>query len=432
MNKLVIKSISIILFILKVIFLVPSLAYAEWEPPSDFCNTEAETIIPRSETETPSKTPLWLTLDYTLTPIVGADLMILGLYGYEALDDWLIPSTDGEISTTLILGRLAKFLLIEFPLNGTLMVTQHEVFGHGARAREFKLPVIRYTIGPFSGSTSFPLLQYQKLSLNERAAISAGGMEGTTILANRLRERWFSANRIDSREATLYLLTSLDQTLYIRNAPDENRFFRFRFSGHDVCDYIEEVNAWYGKRALKMNKIKDQVLIDFLDPFLYYSLYSLGSYVIAGHQQLCDFPMIPIGDYRYLPGARLALAPYGPEYQWLNYIQTPERFIKAVFRYGNTRGNTSEAIDLEITRIWTSDLLFLDTKLSCWSQPKLFTPHARIGKKQFGFAASMIARYQFAEDFQMMGQLGYKTQGFLQGEILHAGIIARMGILMLL
>lgn len=421
MDKQSIKILSAILF-LNITF--PAITYAEWEASSFLPETTAQMDLTSPET-TPH---LNLTLDRTFSPIVGADLMIFALRGYEALDDCLIPSTEGDTRLSMILARYGKFLF-ETVLSSTLMVTQHEVFGHGARAREFHLPVLSYFISPFSGSTSFSAIRYYELSLNEQSALSAGGMEGTTILANRLRERWLQGNRIDSREASLYLLSYLDQTLYILSTPRETRHLPAS-SGHDIGDYIHEVNTWYGKKALTVEKLRDQALIDFLDPFFYYSVYSLGSYLITGSQTLCDYPMIQIGDYRYLPGARLALAPYGPEYQFLNYIQTPERFIKATIRYGNTKGISSAAVDLDITRIWTSDLLFLDTKVSLWNQPKLFKPEAKPHNTRLGFAASLIARYQVIDKIEMMGQLGYKTTGFLQGEILRNGLIARIGLIM--
>lgn len=140
--------------------------------------------------------------------------------------------------------------------------------------------------------------------------------------------------------------------------------------------------------------------------------------------------MITIADCRYLPAARLALAPYGPEYQWLNYLKTPEHLIQATFRYGNTSGQHSQGATVEITRVWASDLMCLDAKLCAWNQPKLFTPRAKPNHTTYGAAAYLTARYQVIEKIEMMGQLGYKTTGFLQGEPLKNGGIARIGLVL--
>lgn len=421
MSKLVIKSLATSLLIFNLLLLASGVAYAEWENTASDCNNP---ILTSLEPEAQGS-QLYLTLDRTFSPIVGADLMIFALRGYEALDDCLIPSTEGDTSLSLILSRFGKFLF-EGTLSSTLMIIQHEVFGHGARAREFHLPVTSYTIRPFSGSTGFLPIQYESLPLQERIAITAGGMEATSILANRIRERWLYADRIDSREANLYLLSSFDQTEYIRSTKNLEK----PSLGDDVQAYVTEINTWYGKRVLTVDKLRKRVLIDYLDPFFYYSLYSIGNYVITGAQIICDFPMIPIGDCRYLPAARLALAPYGPEYQFLNYIKTPEHLIQLSYRWGNTGGQHSRGLNLNVSNVWTSDLLFLDTLLSAWTQPKLFTAHAKPHNTHFGFAASLIARYQVIDKIAVMGQLGYKTTGFLQGETLKRGVIARIGLVM--
>jgi hypothetical protein len=406
--------------ILSILLLSPTISYAEWEP----CIPE----IPSTEicSSYPSDCPeLSLIFDKTFSPVVGADLMLFTLRGYQALDDCLIPNTVGDTSFLMGVGRFGKFL-IERTLFSTLMVTQHEVFGHGARAREFHLPITKYVIRPFSGATYYTLYDFNKLNLHQKITFSAGGMEANTILSKRIRDRWLGSNRIDEREASLYLSSSMDQTFYILGTKGITHFSE----GHDVDAYISLVNTWYGKPSLTHSKLRHKVLINFLDPFFYYSWYSLGNYIYDGSQALCDFPMIPLGNYRYLPGARLALAPYGPEYQFLNFIKTPEHLIQATLRYGNTSGQVSTGATVDITRIWTSDLLNLDLNLSVWNQPKLFTQHAEPKHTRLGFATSIIARYQVVEKLDLMGQLGYKTTGFLEGETLKRGIIARIGLVL--
>lgn len=415
----IIKSLSRYMLCLgSILFLMPNLAYSEWEN-----SFSIETPAYSSDADDCCR--LNLIFDRTFSSIVGADLMIFALRGYEALDDCLIPSTQGDRNAISILGRFTK-LIFENVLTSTLMVTQHEVFGHGARAREFHLPVLQYRIAPFTGSTSFPEAEYLQLPIQKRIAITAGGMEGNAVLANRLRERFLYCNRIDSREASLYLLSNFDQLLYINTAHKQ----KYIASENDVHAYVKELNSWYGRNALSTGKLRSQVLIDYLDPFFYYSLYSLGVYVFEGTQTFCDYPMFNIGDYRYLPAGKLALTPYGPEYQLLNYLKTPDHFIQATLRYGNTSGQHSTGITLNISRIWTSDLLFLDTTLALWNQPKLLTAKAKSNNNRLGFATYLTARYQVVEKIEVMGQIGYKTTGYMQGEPLKASVIGRIGLAM--
>lgn len=372
--------------------------------------------------------PTYITIDPYLSPIVGADLMILGLRGYQALDDTLLPNTECDTYFPMVLGRTAKFLF-EGTFSMFLMVSQHEVFGHGYRSRVVHVPVTGYKIEPFSGVT-FIDDEMSFKSINEQTALIAGGMEATGILSKRIRTEWLESHNIDSREASLYLASSLmDQPQYILRAPKFEIEQENELDGHDVNSYVKAVNYWYGERVLSQSNLKMKALIDFLDPYLFYSLYSIGNYIIEGSQTFCHYPMFTIGDYQYLPSFRLSLAPFGPEYQMFNHIRSPENMIIATLRYGNTAGRRSYGITYETFHYWQPDQCALDFRVDLWQQPKLFTPFIT-DTNEFGAALSLLCRYQVFERLQLMGQLGYKTKGFIPGESLKQGVIARIGLVM--
>lgn len=395
-----------------------------------FAADSANAVVESTESfvENPAqREPVGLIFDRTFSQVVGAEAIITAFRGYQLLDDWIAPSTAGNTSGSMIAGRFGK-AIFEGLLSTTAMVTQHEVFGHGARAREFDIHVYRYSIGPFGGSTSFNATKFNQLSLNEQIAFTAGGMEGSNILGRQIRGRWLRSQSIDSREASLYFAVSyLDQTQYIMSTKLSNRDRTFPI-GHDVFQYVNEVNRWNRGQTLTTHKLRKQALVDFLDPYLYYSIYSIGLYVIDGCQ-LWEYPMIPIGEYRFLPMARLVLAPYGPEYQLTTLIKGPERNIIANFRYGNTGRQHSSALGIEVSDILSSDLLFVDGKVELWNQPKLYTAFAS-GREKLGAAASLVARYRVIKQLDVLGQAGYKTTGFIPGEELKHGPILRVGFML--
>ncbi len=409
------KQVMVSLFIVSSLFSNIVLAKAHY---TDATNEQ----IQMSE-EQNSARDVSVQIDQYYSPMVGGDLMITTMRGYQALDNF-IPTSAGDRSGPLILGRLAKLVVIEGTVVGLQMVTQHEVFGHGFRAREFHVPT-HYHITPWSGATYLNAFKYNQLSLSEQAALETGGLEATTLLAKQLRNRWIKSDTIDSREAQLYFESNLDQTLYILNT----RLYkdgRVAGNGHDVVAYINTVNEWYQRPVLTACRLRKQVLLDFLDPYLFYSLYSMGNYIIDGEQSF-EYPMINIGEYRYLPAARMVLAPYGPEYQLNNFIKGPEHTIQAAIRYGNTGGRISSGLTLETTRLISSDLLTIDGRADVWNQPKLFRANAGLSRAAFGGALSLIARYKIASCVEIMGQAGYKTSGYIPGEVLKHSPILRIG-----
>lgn len=369
--------------------------------------------------------PFGLIADKHFSEITGAALMTSGLRTYQMADDWLIPSTAGDTSACMILGRFGKLVLENFLLDSYLMVAQHEVFGHGARGREFGLSGLKYNVTPFSGATYFNNTQLLQLSLSEQIAFSAGGIEGDGILAKYLRDQWLNSKCMDTREANLYYRTSLDQTFYILNTKYYEKHSSFP-AGHDIKEYIVDVNRWYGSAVLTTQKLRKQALMDFFDPFFFYSLFSMGDYVIEGNQAF-EYPMIPIGAYCYLPALRLSLTPFGPEYQFLNFVKGIDNVIQATLRYGHTGFKRSYGLAVEATRLWTSDLLTFDGKVDIWNQPKLFTSNAASAPNRFGGAISCIARYRLMDQLDLMGQIGYKTSGYMPGEFLKASPILRVG-----
>lgn len=361
-------------------------------------------------------------LDRYFSPVTGASALNSILYSYISLDDYLFPSTEGDRNAYMMLGRFGK-LVLENLLFTTGMVAQHEIFGHGWRAREFNLKVYEYSVRPWGGYTVFSASQFNRLPLQKQIAVTAGGVEATGVLAKILRDRFLENKSLDEREAHFYILNNMDQTLYILGTRHEKTFS----TDNDIQAYVQEVNQWFNRPVLTTDKLRKQVLVDFLDPYFWYSLYGLGAYIFQG-TQCFEYPMIPIGDYHYLPGMRLALTPYGTEYQFRNYLRGCDHTYQATLRYGNTGGKTSGGLILEATRLWVDNCLSFDGRVDLWVQPKLFTPSAATANRQLGGALSLTAHYRIVPNFELRGQLGYKTKGYMPGgEGLKNGILARIG-----
>lgn len=365
-----------------------------------------------------------LQIDRYFSPEVGSDLIISVLRGYQFLDDKLTPGNLTDNNSYIRLGRVAKFLLLEGSLVGIGEVAQHEMFGHGFRAREFHLKNLHYHITPWSGSTSFKAEEFQSLSCHEKAAVNTGGIEANSILAKELRNRWLHSRKLDSREAHFYVATSLDQTFYVL----DTKFYKDKtfLDGHDINEYINNLNQWHQRTVLTAHQLRRKILLDFLDPYLFYSLYSIGLYLIDGNQSF-EYPMIPLGEYEYLPSIRMILAPYGPEYQLNNLIRKNENIIQVGLRYGNTGDRHSFGLTMEATDLLTSDLLFIGGKIDLWHQPKMFSLNSGSGGR-YGAALSLVARYFITSKIAVKGQAGYKTTGYIPGEALKHSPIFRIGL----
>jgi hypothetical protein len=132
-------------------------------------------------------------------------------------------------------------VFFDAPQEQLLLVFDHEVFGHGGRcAKRFHGPIEytsrcrRHTAGG-AGSTLFVLDRAP--TAYEALAISAGGMESTSVVASIVAERAFVNGRMEPRDALRYLLFEFDTQSYIASTDSEGAE-----AGHDVGDFLKTYN----------------------------------------------------------------------------------------------------------------------------------------------------------------------------------------------
>jgi hypothetical protein len=365
-----------------------------------------------------------LTLDRYASPYMGANLMIGALRAYQATDEISLSSSQGNHNLLMIAGRSVKFLA-EWSLSSLAMVAQHEVFGHGARAREFHLANVSYKVNFFSGYTRFSSVGYNGLNVNQKAALATGGMEATTILSGQIQQLWFAGDSIDSREAAMYLVNSLDQSRYVFGTKN-NRFS----ADNDVYSYVTQVNAWQGQggKIFNITNLKRKIKWDYFDPMLYYSVYALYNYVLTGENTI-NFSRLFIKSYSFMPTTRTLLAPWGPELQLQNHLYSPDKqYLGIYFRTGRTGGKMSHGADIILKPIASFDYFTLDNKLSVWHQPHILKNTSGPNTTdKFGFADFISIHYQISVPVSLMAEVGYKTSGFLPGTPLARGLVWRLG-----
>lgn len=361
-------------------------------------------------------------VDKHFSPYAGAYLMQDGYTAFKTLDDIYIPSSEGKRSLLWSLGRTGK-LYLEMMLSSFMMVAQHEVFGHGYRAREFDFSHIGYEVNIASGATSFLFSDYLRLNLLQQSALNSAGMEATTILSQQIRHPWFMERCIDNRDALFYVISAIDQPNYIFSTNEGDTT-----AGNDVNAYVLTINNWFGSNAITKKRLKQREVWDLLDPTLYFAFYTMGRYIATGVPTTC-MPMFNVCGYDYLPTPRLLLAPWGPEFQIQNHLVSPNnRYIRLNLRYGNTAFIHSYGIDLMVRPIWEYYNFEFGTKLYLWRQPKMTSRSAQQAKNQVGAAAFVSADYKFNRCWYALSELGYKTSGYIPGDPLGNSWVWRLGI----
>jgi hypothetical protein len=380
--------------------------------------------------------------DKNFSPYMGAEDILSTNYLLEkSFDKYLKIKNEKKFFPALLRG--VKLIFLYQPLAGFEVVLQHELFGHGYRIRDVSkhyAKVLGYSFDmPFpygnGGGATFYDFNDNYTSFQE-IAISLAGVESTAMLANRIKLKWLESKKIDPLKAVLYMQSFHDLTGYIYSMDDSPYYVN---DGHDIESYLFWLNTTYYNKNLSKNDLKMAALINFLDPFTYYSIFENFYYIFTSKN--LNFPMMKISKLRYLPSFRLALAPYGMEYYFENFLSYKNRPIYAYLRYGKFLRN-NYGLGIEMPKLIMSKSYDLGFKVDIFNQSKIYFKASDLDfdginfyyserdlrKKVLGISASVFYQKRFKENLAFYIQAGYKTKGFVQSEDLRDSIIARIGL----
>lgn len=360
------------------------------------------------------------------------------------------------------LARASELILGWMPINYLTMVVQHEVFGHGYRVRDLGkgvASVSKYSFnvpppfGPGGAATYFIFKTMP--SPTQSAVIAAGGVEATGILAHQLRMQWLDTGILPAQEASLYSFSQHDISHYISSLHTSDPLFGEN-TGHDIKSYLNFLHLSYPAGSLSIKELKRMSKIGYFDPFTYLASYSWIKHIITGQE--IAIPMFTFGPVAYLPSARLTLSPFGPQYTLDNYFKYHDVPTYVYVKEGRFAENSFWGIGLFNASLFSHKAHAFGVRLDVWHQPKILnfktwekaftgflqkeipdlfseeelrhTPSMKpMRTLRFGGAGALIYNYAFFPDrLAMHIELGYKSSGYLSGESLREGLLARLAV----
>lgn len=333
---------------------------------------------------------------------------------------WKVPQPYSGILRGL------ELVAVVLPINDLLFLVQHEFFGHGARAREFgfgtPLPVVAtlpLPYGPGIGAQTHT--GHDRETPLQSLIITIGGVEAANVLAEDISMRWWRHKKMNVKTAFMQILASHNTDGYLWIFSPKV----FDAPGHDMVQYIDKVNKFYGDQRLSLDYMTWGVATNLLDPFLYFNFYSMYRYVVYGESDN-SYPYFRFSDnVSYLPAARYVLSPFGPEYHLINYLSLFDRNIKAYGRYGKLADAQYYGIGAT-GDIWTLYNVTIGADLHAWRQPKLM--NSSYGEMKFGGYGALLLDYRPFEVLSLNGHAGYKSAGYVLGEPIDQRFVWRVGL----
>lgn len=380
--------------------------------------------------------------------LVDADLHLrAGAQSLLLPHDWIVRTEDRLLGirwtdeetlrdqATGIVGRVAKLVVLDIPVDYFTVVLAHEYFGHGARYREMGLEDIDYGFdlpppyGVGGGHASINL-PGGVVSQHERLAMWTGGFEVQTELNRSIRQRWAQAGTMNYREAWIYFWSMQISMNYVQET--EELLDLSDFNDPQAYVYFLNLRNGYTDPESFPFTVKDVKRLknrDALDPFIYAGLWlQLKTYLWSG-QASGELPMLRVGDMRYLPSLHIGMTPFGIETVFENYLRRGETLYLLALRRGDETFHSGwGGIGLSVTPLLLRERVSVDVALDLWQQPRL-----RLGGRErprdggLGGAATLRLHAPFGT-WRTVLELGYKTAGFLEGHVLDAAPIVRVGL----
>lgn len=332
--------------------------------------------------------------------------------------------------------RFAKVAFLDLPVAAFLPALQHEVYGHGWRAREAGHASIEYDFalpppyGLGNASTSWEAGPAEAVRDRE-LAMDLAGIEATDLLAGRQRLVFMRGGFLDYHGALLYLGASLGLANYVfttREGEDD--------LSNDVAAWLHDANlkadATGARRWVALSDLEDGSRWTLADPFLWYSAWALLRYLGSGSTHWIP-PSIGIGPVRWLPLLGYRLTPFGGQGLVENLLAWRGRTAALRAAWGDGELGTASGLDLEVRDAAAWKGFTLDLALHGWSQPPLrLSPgggDSPEGAPGAALAADVLLPVP-GRAFPLRLALGItaKTGGYLPGAPLDGGTTLRAGI----
>ena len=172
---------------------------------------------------------------------------------------------------------------------------------------------------------------------------------------------------------------------------------------------------------------------------LYYAVYGFASSYIAEGKATSPLPMIPLGHGMHvMPSVGFQLAPYGTERLLRSAFVSgrgPGRRVRVTtvtLRVGKTGASTPWGLDLHASDVHLFRTLHVRVAATLWRQPPVLSDKTsaplRTGAVGTATVALPLRKFTHGDWLHAIVTAGYKSEGFVPGELLGGGVIIRAGL----
>jgi hypothetical protein len=417
---------------------------ADAEEPALGARAVAEAPLPVAATE----------LVFVADPHFGMEggartVLSLGRLWFRFEERLPLPTLDEQDPLGKALGVAGRALLLSF-VDGPLVQLEyaliHEVFGHGARARDlgeqavysFKLPVpYREILDPndhTTGGASTGITNAPPIAARDRLLlIDGGGLESGYLTARWLNRRLVANNgRLEEDQLLLYAIAKLEySTSFFASDLAKNG----AAGGDDVRQYLTDLQDRFDRwrpadRANLGQRLRNAYLFNLIDPTLVFAGYQTLRRLYFGEWS-GELPLWPsFGDLVLYPVPRFELSPFGAEHALDLYAARGGWVGDLYFRIGSSGLASYFGGGLFLRGFEPVEGLELGGELDLWEQPLILLDVANDYDRpsRFGANVGLLASFHLLSGLGLTAKLAAKSAGYLLGQPIDPGVYGYLGL----
>jgi hypothetical protein len=354
--------------------------------------------------------------------------------------------------TVAVAGRLLKLTFLDYPLASTETVVVHEVFGHGARARElgaapvytFRLPEPYAAIlspndpsgriaGDYSGVT---------LPAAKDLVVRLGGVESGYVMDWWINDRATAAHGWIRHDDLLVYASA--KVVYMSDLfRSSTEHIGQSASDSDVAAYVTDLQVRFGRirpedRVAIVEKLRAGYIWNLADPTLLFSAYGTLVDLLWNGKRYSRLPLPSVAGTVVYAVPRFSFSPFGAEH-YLDVFASRGSLVVDVYGRAGSSGLASYTGGGARVLAWTPlRALSLGGDVDVWSQPPVLAAQGvalgGLGASRLptneapGASFGVYARLAVLGKLGVTGKLAYKTSGFLMGEPVGEGLYGYVGV----
>jgi hypothetical protein len=314
--------------------------------------------------------------------------------------------------TLLGLARLAELVLVDIPVASEVTVLPHEVFGHGARIREFGGTATYhfewpppYSLTPSTTHIATPVTAStpDTQTLIWQAGIAVEGYEAHAAMVAA-----FSANTLNRIDSGLLVGIPIHE-VFEATLP---------WATNDVSLWSSLQASRYGvsARSIQRRYLAATIVSTLLNPTFLYSCYSGFWRFLALGERTGSLPSLTVGPTALWADPHVSPVPWGLEYELAVLARWPSgRVLELAPRLGLGPGGTSAGVRVDAIGVRVATQLVAAAGVDLWVQPELAVdpvPLFAATRASTAFGARLHAEVRWDQPGWFVGlRLGGKTRG---------------------